>query len=419
MRNTPPTPRRVRAAHESKSAAVRAAAAAPSRRQQSKWHREQHQQRTLYLAIGALAVVVLAIFGGGVFYDNVVRANEVVAQVGPDSITAAQLLAEIQPSVRAMDSQAKQMGGGASLAQYIDQQKRSLPDQTLNDMIDQHNVSQEAARRSISIPQSDLDDKERQTVASFQASNVTPTPEAVSTPDAAASTDAVATPDAAVATPEATPEATAAVADSPSPVTSPTPVPTLVGTDYGAALQTLLDRNSLSEAEFRDRLQQSMLHDKVLAAVGVDQVPDTQEQIHARQILVGTQDQATSIRNQLQGGGDFAQLAQQSSTDVNTKDKGGDLGWVTRTGLDKPLADAAFALQPGQTSDVVQDASSFAIIQVLERDPTRAVPADQLVTLRQKAGQDWLDSSRTGQDVKLQLTQPERDWILSRIGIRP
>jgi hypothetical protein len=364
-------------------------------------------------------VVVLAIFGGGVFYDNVVRANEVVAQVGPDSITAAQLLAEIQPSVRAMDSQAKQMGGGASLAQYIDQQKRSLPDQTLNDMIDQHNVSQEAARRSISIPQSDLDDKERQTVASFQASNVTPTPEAVSTPDAAASTDAVATPDAAVATPEATPEATAAVADSPSPVTSPTPVPTLVGTDYGAALQTLLDRNSLSEAEFRDRLQQSMLHDKVLAAVGVDQVPDTQEQIHARQILVGTQDQATSIRNQLQGGGDFAQLAQQSSTDVNTKDKGGDLGWVTRTGLDKPLADAAFALQPGQTSDVVQDASSFAIIQVLERDPTRAVPADQLVTLRQKAGQDWLDSSRTGQDVKLQLTQPERDWILSRIGIRP
>src|ERR1700737_4755782 len=102
MRNTPPTPRRIRSAHESKSAAVRAAAAAPSRRQQSKWHREQHQQHTLFIAIGVLAVLVLAIFGGGIFYDNVVRANQVVAQVGSDSISASQLLDEIRPSVRAL-----------------------------------------------------------------------------------------------------------------------------------------------------------------------------------------------------------------------------------------------------------------------------------------------------------------------------
>src|ERR1700694_3796593 len=100
MRNTPPTPRRIRLAHESKSAAVRAAAAAPSRRQQSKWQREQHQQRTLFLAIGVLVVLVLAIFGGGIFYDNVVRANEVVAQIGPDNVTASQLLAQGRPPVR-------------------------------------------------------------------------------------------------------------------------------------------------------------------------------------------------------------------------------------------------------------------------------------------------------------------------------
>src|ERR1700686_3974212 len=135
MRDPPPTPRRIRPAHESKSAAVRAAAAAPSRRQQSKWQREQHQQRTLFMAIGVLVVLVLAIFGGGVFYDNVVRANEVVAQVGPDPISAAQLLNQIRPSVRALDGQAKTLGGGtnaASVTQYVDQQKRGLPDQTLN-----------------------------------------------------------------------------------------------------------------------------------------------------------------------------------------------------------------------------------------------------------------------------------------------
>ena len=123
---------------------------------------------------------------------------------------------------------------------------------------------------------------------------------------------------------------------------------------------------------------------------------------------------------QLQGGADFAQLAQQSSTDAASKVKGGDLGWFAKGGLsDKALEDAAFALQPGQLSDVIQVASGFGVIQVLERDPARAVPAAQLQTQRQKAFTDWLASRRTSQDVKLQLTQPERDWILARIGIRP
>ena len=126
-----------------------------------------------------LVVLVLAIFGGGIFYDNVVRANEVVAQVGPDNITAGQLLNEVRPAVKSLDTQAKTLGGGTQIAQYVDQQKRSIPDQTLQDMIDQHNIQQEATRRNISIEPSALDDKERQTVADFQASTTpSPTPEA-------------------------------------------------------------------------------------------------------------------------------------------------------------------------------------------------------------------------------------------------
>src|SRR5207248_9775449 len=104
MRNNPPSStRRVRAAHESKSATVRAAAAAPSRRQQSTWQRKQHQQHTLYIAIGALVGLVVAILAGGVVYDNVVRANEVVAQIGPDNVTASQLLDQVRPAARSLD----------------------------------------------------------------------------------------------------------------------------------------------------------------------------------------------------------------------------------------------------------------------------------------------------------------------------
>jgi len=96
------------------------------------------------------------------------------------------------------------------------------------------------------------------------------------------------------------------------------------------------------------------------------------------------------------------------------------MGWFARGGLtDKAFENAAFALQSGQLSEIIQGANGYGVIQVLERDPARAVPADQLVTPRQKAFTNWLDTRRTSQDVKLQLTQPDRDWILSRIGIRP
>jgi parvulin-like peptidyl-prolyl isomerase len=407
MRNTPPPPRRVRTAHESKSAAVRAAAAAPSRRQQSKWQREQHQQHRLYLAIGVLVVLIGGIFSGGIIYDNVIRANDVVALIGPDSITSAQLLDEVRPAVRSLDAQAKQLGGGTRIAQYVDSQKRGLPDQTLSDLIDQHIIQQEAARRGLSVSPSELDDKERQTVADFQASsNPAPTPEPVSTPDSAAVPDTAATP-----APTAVP--------SPSAATTPTAVPTLDSSAYGAALQQLLDRNSLGEADFRDRLQKSMLREKVQTAIGQEQVPDTQEQVHARHILVSTQEQATDVLTQLQAGADFATLASQLSLDPGSKDKGGDLGWFARGVMDKPFEDGAFALQPGQLSDVVKGANGYHIIQVLERDLARALPADQLTNQRQKAASDWLAARRSGPDVKLQLSQQNRDWILVRIGIRP
>src|SRR6266851_10032640 len=302
MRNTPPPPRRVRTAHESKSAAVRAAAAAPSRRQQSKWQREQHQQHRLYIAVGVLVVVVGGIFLGGIFYDNVVRANEVIAQIGPDSVTASQLLGEVRPAAKSLDAQAKQFGGGTNIANYVDQQKRSLPDQTLSDNIDKRLIQQEAARRGISVSPAELDDKERQTVADFQAvSNPAPTPQPTSAPD---SSDAAVAADTA-ATAAASIVATPAAAASPSAPTTPTVVPTLDASAYAPALQQLLDKNNLAEPDFRDRLLQGMLRERLQTAIGQEQVPDTQDQVHARHILVATQEQEDSVMAQLQAGADL------------------------------------------------------------------------------------------------------------------
>ena len=162
-----------------------------------------------------------------------------------------------------------------------------------------------------------------------------------------------------------------------------------------------------------------MLRDKVQTAIGQEQAPDNEEQVHARHILVASEDQAKDVLQQLQNGADFTQLAAQLSTDPGSKDKGGDLGWFPRGIMDKRFEDAAFALQPGQLTHVVHGANGYHVIQVLERDPNRPVPPNQLQTIRQKAFTDWLDGRRSSQDVKLQLSQAERDWVLGRIGVRP
>jgi parvulin-like peptidyl-prolyl isomerase len=409
--NPPSTPRRVRSLHESKSATVRAAAAAPSRRQLSRWQRDQQQQRMLYAAIGALVLVIAGIFAAGLVYDNVVRASQVVAQVGPESITAGQLLAEVQPQARALDAQAKQFGGGANsqqIADYVSNQKRSLPDQVLNDAIDARIIQQEAARRGISVTPAEVDDKERQTVAQFQAANnPSPTVEPTATTEASPTAAAALT----SATPSAIPTATV--------LTTPTAVPTLEGDAYASALQQFLDKNGLTEADLRTQLERGLLQDKLQAAMGQEQVPDSQPQVHARQIVVPAQDQANDLLGQLQNGADFATLAQQNSTDVATKANGGDMGWFGRGVQTKQLEDAVFALQPGQLSGVIQDSAGYHIVQAIETDPSRAVPPDQLTSQRQKAFNDWLTAQRSGPDVKLSLDQGQKDWILTRLGIRP
>jgi parvulin-like peptidyl-prolyl isomerase len=399
MRNTPPPPRRVRSAHESRSATVRAAAAAPSKRQLSHWQREQSHQRMLFIGIGALLTVIVAIFIGAIIYDRVVRANDVVAQIGSTTVTTSDLAEAMGPNARQIDARARQQGNSANAVRQAEQEKRSLPDSVLNELIDKHLIQQEAERLGVSVADTEREDRLRQFVADFNvAMNPSPTSVPTSTPEAAAAPTAVGTP---------------------TPIPTPTTVPTLDSAAYPAALQQFLDRNFYTEADFRTVLNDFLLREKVAEAFGEEQVPANQEQVHARHILVSSGTDANDVLQQLEAGADFATLAQARSTDPGSKAAGGDLGWFSRGVMDSTFESAAFALQPGQRSAVVQTSNGYHLIELLERDPNRPLPETQLESLRQKAFTEWLNRRRSNPDVALQLSTGERDWALSRLGVRP
>jgi uncharacterized Zn finger protein (UPF0148 family) len=77
--------------------------------------------------------------------------------------------------------------------------------------------------------------------------------------------------------------------------------------------------------------------------------------------------QADEILKRARGGEDFAKLAKEYSSDPGSKMEGGDLGWFGHGKMVKPFEEAAFALQPGQISDVVESDFGYHIIKVEER----------------------------------------------------
>ncbi|MEO1467995.1 MAG: peptidylprolyl isomerase [Pseudomonadota bacterium] len=137
-------------------------------------------------------------------------------------------------------------------------------------------------------------------------------------------------------------------------------------------------RAVLAEAYLLARINEQVNEESVRARYEAELGgAEPEQEIQASHILVETQEAAQGLRDQLDGGADFAELAREHGTD-GTAQRGGDLGFFTREEMVPPFAEAAFALEIGEIGGPVETQFGWhVILKAAERD--REPPAFEQV----------------------------------------
>ena len=166
---------------------------------------------------------------------------------------------------------------------------------------------------------------------------------------------------------------------------------------FDLIFQQEVTRSQLSEDEYRRMVEASVLADKMKQGFEKE-VPKTAESAHYRQILVGSEEKAQEILDEMKAGGDFAALAKESSLDTATKEKGGDVGWVPKGVLDPSLEELIFALDPKGLTNIPVSQGVF-LIQMVEKDDDHPVEDTQKGPLAGRSFQNWLREKKAALDI--------------------
>ena len=181
-------------------------------------------------------------------------------------------------------------------------------------------------------------------------------------------------------------------------------------------LQILLQQSRLLAEAYA---QENLNHEKNPSMKATDAEIDAylkahlEDQVHARHILItagkaespdapspaapSEKDKAAArataeqVLKRARAGEDFAALAKQFSSDPGSKDKGGDLGWFAAGQMVPEFDKAAFALKPGQISDLVESQFGFHIIKVEERRMGEKDRNQARETVEQEKGKKWVE----------------------------
>lgn len=113
--------------------------------------------------------------------------------------------------------------------------------------------------------------------------------------------------------------------------------------------------------------------------------------VHVSEIYVSSKDLAQQLRDQLDSGADFSQLAMQNTERPSAKKTGGDLGWFSHTRYG-PIGRAALEMDPGEIRGPIQVGQGWSVILLHEKKPVNLKPYDEV---QKQVRRDYILQYRT------------------------
>jgi parvulin-like peptidyl-prolyl isomerase len=194
------------------------------------------------------------------------------------------------------------------------------------------------------------------------------------------------------------------------------------------AYEQALKQNNITEDQLREDIRENLPVQKVQERVAGDAEPSDEEiqnyyeqnkgaqfttpaQRCVRHILF-TKDQkekAEEVKQQLEDGGDFAELAKENSEDPGSAENGGDLGCLGKGETVPEFEKAAFGAEQGEIVGPVQTEFGYHVLQITDAKPEQTRPLEevesqirsQLATEKQsEAFSRWIEEQQKERNVK-------------------
>jgi parvulin-like peptidyl-prolyl isomerase len=201
----------------------------------------------------------------------------------------------------------------------------------------------------------------------------------------------------------------------------------VAGEIYGLMLKQEFDKDvSVAQTDIRDFYNKEKSNPKLESLfVEPERVRASHILINARRAQIASELQlesrvademrkrrarASEILTRVKAGADFARIARENSDDPGTRASGGDLGLFTRNTHPQKFDEAAFALKPGQTSNIIETDYGFHIIKVAEHWPSRlrsfdetrsAIEQQLLARARAERLTRWLEERRRAASINV------------------
>ncbi|HSI67588.1 MAG TPA: peptidylprolyl isomerase [Planococcus sp. (in: firmicutes)] len=177
----------------------------------------------------------------------------------------------------------------------------------------------------------------------------------------------------------------------------------------GENFDDFLASNNQTEESYKKVIRLNLLQERALT----DGVEVTDEEIeaqyeragtelNARHILVDDEETAANLREELDGGADFAELAEEHSNDPGSAVNGGDLDWFSAGMMVPEFEEVAFSMETDEISEPVQSEFGFHIIQVMDK--------------REIEGQPSLEDQRESIRSDIAMTKADQAALMPRIA---